>query len=457
MEPERNLIWLIPSVATSLALLIRYEIGAAMLVVLMMMPQSLLPTRVFGVTGFNAINLPALVLIGCALFQPQRPAGHDRRLRNAFWIAALLLTVSVIRSAMDFGALARIESYALASASTPAAYLRDYILKPVQVLLVLWLVARTVQTERLQRYLLMACVAGLAAGCLIVMASSGMLEMFAQGIVPDIKNDKELQAAFGTYANSLQLKLCIMLIVAGTLFIWGAKTPGRIILGLSVPVLLLALWTCHSRASLLSFVAGAAVFVALQRSTQVRWATGILCGFLFLLSLIVVPSFREKAEEVLTVGPWWALYAEREDIWDPLRHDVKNHFLVGNGRHAMMRSPRYDEINQHEGGGGIDHPHNAFLELQLDTGIVGVFAVFWLFWRAVIAMRRRLHGLGPGQTSVSAAAGLCALAAYAASGLSGQSAYPQHDTVILHLLLFFGCIPPRAQTPLFTPVGQGVS
>jgi len=454
MDPDRNLIWLVPSVATCLALLIRYEIGAGMLVVLMMMPQSLLPTRLFGVTGFNAINLPALVLIGCALFQTQRAAGYDKRLHSAFWITAAVMAVAVIRSALDFDALARIESHSLASASTGAAYVRDYLLKPIQVLLVLWLVARTFQSEERQRYLLLGCVVGFSVGCLVIMINSGMLNMFAQGIVPDVKSDRELQEAFGTYANSLQLKLGFLLIVSATLFIWGTQAAGRIVLALCAPVLLLTLWSCHSRASLLSFVAGAAVFVALQRSHSVRWVVGGLCAAIFLMSLIAVPSYRAKAIDVVTVGPWWALYAEREDIWDPLRHDVKRHFLLGNGRHAMMRSPRYDEINLHEGGGGIDHPHNAFLEFQLDAGIVGVGAAFWLVWRAVAAMRRRLYGVA-GQTAVSAAAGLCALAVFAASALSGQSLYPQHDTVVLFLLLFLGCMPPRVPPPLFTPASAG--
>ncbi len=436
---DSTLIWLIPSGATCLALLVRYPVGVGMLLVMMVLPSSLKPSQIFGITGFNAINGPFLVMLACTLLRTPRAARYDRKLVVAFWIVMSLLTLAVVRSALDFGALAPWSSAAFPSAATPFSYVRGFLLKPVQYVITVWIAARCFQNENAQRVLLYYVMIGFSLGCLAVLLSPAMLDRFLSGTLPNLKHDIAIQNAFGSYPNTAQLHICLILFLALCFRTWGTASRERVAAVSCILILGVSLLTCHSRASLASFACATVVFMGIQRPGSVRVVSGFVLVAMLGLSLLFVPAFRQKAKQALAHGPWTALSVERVGIWKPLLEDLTSHALVGRGRHGMMRSPKYDRINRKEGARAIDHPHNAYLEAHLDAGILGLGAVLYLVWLAVRQMWGRVK-LGPHQASISAAAGLCAVGAFCASAFAGQTFYPGGDNLILMIFLFLGTI-----------------
>lgn len=441
---DSNLIWLVFSFLTCLLLLMRYEVGVTMFLMLLAMPSSLLPTRILGITGLNAFNPPFLVMVACLLLHRPPSAHHNRRLTAAFWLVMAVYALAVLRSALDFETLVQSGTLALSGGATLPAYLRDFVLKPVQYVVALVVAARCFQTERAQRTVLFWILVGYAGGCLLIMVRTGILGQFLQGVVPDIKSDRELTKAFGTHPNDAQVKMCVVLFLAILLLQQGLRGARRFVTVLSMAVLGLSLVACASRATIVSWAAGSVMLVFLQPSRFRRATLMGVCTGLLALGIAFVPAYRQKALEVLSVGPWRALYAEREDIWDPLRGAVKSHFLFGNGRHAMMRSPRYDEIKRHEGGSGvepgkgIDHPHNAYIEIALDAGAVGLASLLGML---VIASRQawgRWKQVGRASGSLASGAALCGLAIFCVSALSGQTFYPNSTNMTLWLVIFLG-------------------
>lgn len=441
---DSNLIWLVFSFLTCLLLLMRYEVGVTMFLILLVTPASLLPTHVLGIRGLNAFNPPFLVMVACLLLHRPPSAHHNRRLIAAFWLVMAVYALAVLRSALDFETLVQSGTTALSGGATLPAYLRDYFLKPVQYVVTLIIAARCFQTERAQRTVLLWILVGYAAACLAVMVRAGILWQFLAGVLPDIKSAEGLIRTFGGHPNDVQVKMSLIIFVGILLLQQGLRPSLRFVVVLSLAVLGLSLVACASRATIVSWAVGSVMLVFLQPSPR-RRATlmGVCTGFLA-LGIAFVPAYRQKALEVLSVGPWRALYAEREDIWDPLRGAVKSHFLFGNGRHAMMRSPRYDEIKRHEGGSGvepgkgIDHPHNAYIEITLDAGAVGLASVLGVLVIAGRQALKRWKQGGRGSGSLASGAALCGLAIFCASAFSGQTFYPLGANVLLWLLIFLG-------------------
>jgi O-antigen ligase len=441
---EISLVWLLFSCLTCLLLLVRYRIGVTMLLILLVVPAPLLPTRILGITGLNAFNPPFLVMVACLLLHRLPSAHYDRRLTAAFWLVMALYAVAVLRSALDFETLVQSGSAALSGGASLPAYLRDYFLKPVQYVVTLVIAARCFQTERAQRAVLFWILVAYAAGCLAAMVRADILWQFLEGVVPNIKSTGGLIHTFGAHPNDVQVKMCVLICLAILLLQQGLRASLRFVVVLSMAVLGLSLLACASRATLVSFAAGSAMFIFLQPSRFRRVALIGVCTALLALGIALVPAYRQKALNVLSVGPWSALYAEREDIWDPLHGDLKSHFVFGNGRHAMMRSPRYDWIKYHEGGSqvqpgeGIDHPHNAYLEIALDTGAVGLASVLGLLLIAARQALQRWKQGGCGSGSVASGAALCGLPIFCASALSGQTFYPTAPNMTLWLVIFLG-------------------
>ena len=442
--------WMAASAATCAALLLRFPVGLRWLLVIMMMPDSVMPTQLAGITGLNAFNPPFLILVLHVLTNGLPPARYPRPLRLAFWLVVGVFLVAILRSVADFGALVQSETGALTDGDSLVAYVRDYLVKPAQYLFALVVAARYLSTEAEQRSVLLQVSAAYSISCLVVMLESGLLHKVASGSMPNIKEDPVLAVAFGGHPNSVFMHMAAMLFAAAVLAGWGLRGRGRTLAAGCVPVLGLSILVCGSRAAMLALLGGASVIVLTRGSLKTRVLIGSACGGAVLLGIAMIPSIREKAAEVVSVGPWRALYAEREDIWDYLRGDVKSRPLLGNGRHAIARSPQYDEIKRRERA--IDHPHNAYLEITLDSGVIGLALVLNLLARVVQQLRSRLKRSAGGAAPVSAIVGLCVLAAFCVAGLSGQTFYPRGYNLILWLVLLMGtrevAAPVQARAPL---------
>ena len=432
--------WILYSVCTCVALITRFSLGLRLLLVLMIMPTSITPAQMLGITGLNAFNPAFLVMVLHVLMVGLPPARHTRKLSLAFWLLIAVLLISVLRSVVDFDTLVRAETGALTEGDNLFAYVRDYLIKPAQYLFVILVASRYLYREHDQRRLLFSMSAAYTVACLIIMFQSGLMAELFTGSIPNIKNDDLRSTVFGGHPNTVVIQLSCMLFITLVLFCWGTYGLRRGFLAACVPILALCILICGSRASMLSLSAGAAIIALTSGTLKMRLIIGGSCIGAVLVGIALVPSIRDKAIDVVTQGPWRALYEEREDIWDFLRDDLNDNLAFGSGRHTIARATDYDEITRREGP--IDHPHNAYFEIILDSGLIGLTVVLWLFW--VIA--RRLHGRimhANGQTPVAAVIGLCVLAAFCVAGLTGQTVYPRGYNTIIWLILALGTANPQ--------------
>ena len=118
-----------------------------------------------------------------------------------------------------------------------------------------------------------------------------------------------------------------------------------------------------------------------------------------------------------------------DKVWPPVLEAISGNLIFGYGRLGILRSDAFDAIKEamHE---PPDHPHNAYLELLLDTGIVGfipVMALFGTIFYVAFTLARDQRDV------VYQAVGCAALAAVIALGfmsVSGQSLFPKEASQV---------------------------
>jgi len=124
----------------------------------------------------------------------------------------------------------------------------------------------------------------------------------------------------------------------------------------------------------------------------------------------------------------YEITAGRTVIWPYVIERIGQAPFVGYGRQAMQRTG-LSRFLLEELGEGFPHPHNMFLELLLDNGIIGVLLVF-PFYGLVLArgfslFRDRTDSLCVATGGVACAIVLSLLAA----GIGSQTFYPREGAV----------------------------
>ena len=118
----------------------------------------------------------------------------------------------------------------------------------------------------------------------------------------------------------------------------------------------------------------------------------------------------------------------RAFAWPFVIEKIEENRIVGYGKEAMRRTGLTDYLME-EFGEGFPHPHNAYLELLLDTGYVG-FAIVVPFFLLVLYRAFSLFRDSRSPVFVSIGGITCALVlALLVAGMGSQSFYPREGSV----------------------------
>jgi O-antigen ligase len=192
---------------------------------------------------------------------------------------------------------------------------------------------------------------------------------------------------------------------------------------------LIALVLLQSRTALLVFILGCVIMLFfLGRKKELIF----LSSLLFLFSLYYLPEFLMKTLQTgLESGDLNEVFTGRiDDIWMPLLSEWFNDtklFLFGTGRFAMMSSAVY-RIGIIEQTG---HPHNAFIQVFLDNGII-------LFLGFVLLLIKLLKSAWLNIRKINSDIGwalLVSIICYLVSCFSGRSFYPTDENTFLFAII----------------------
>lgn len=363
-----------------------FRIGVALLVLLLPISRSaMFPHAMFGVTGLNPFNLLLVGTLGSWLLHTLFQGGMQRFMpRPLFWLYILPI---VAAAAIGMGHVGEIRHmlyvHRLVEFYTPTGYLIEMLAKPMTMVLVaLLLGAAAAESKRPEGFLIPALVSIWVMGAMVVVfvAQTG-LSLRALGS----EGARETLSALGLHANDLGRLYVIA--YAMLLFAWASARGAllRLVLLASMALVVVALVLTFSRGAYIGFVVVNALFLLWRVSLRTALFLVVLAGG----ALLLMP---EAVWERLGTGSGRGLNAVSagrvEGIWVPLLPDVMNNPIFGNGLGSIL----WSKANIFDGSTrvvGVTHPHNAYLQVLLDMGIVGlvlVGAYFCHVWKGFRAL-----------------------------------------------------------------------
>jgi O-antigen ligase len=207
--------------------------------------------------------------------------------------------------------------------------------------------------------------------------------------------DQPLRALFGGEVTSMSILRLNRSAVAFACFVWPAAlllvNDGRPRTAFALAVAAtLAIFLSESQSAQLGLLVGALVFpLALWRE---RIARGLVALLPVLAALVMVPAaqvlrwFDVSLAAVLPLS-----FRQRIEIWDFTARRVGENLWFGHGLDASRNIANGGEVSAFQAAGNPIlplHPHNAFLQLWLELGLVGVALMVAGLTAAVLAVGR---------------------------------------------------------------------
>jgi O-antigen ligase len=171
----------------------------------------------------------------------------------------------------------------------------------------------------------------------------------------------------------------------------------------------------------------------------VRWRRFLLLIPAVMLAVcLFLPAVRDRMLQGLVGGvngaqadATFVMTSGRNVAWAHVIPYIEKSPILGYGRQAMVREGIYEQImiDADDPGEAFPHPHNAYLELLLDDGLVGFFLMMPIYLVALVESLRLLRDQSdPLFGAVGGVAGALILGLLFAS-IGSQSFYPKESSV----------------------------
>ena len=422
-----------------------FRVGVILMIAIMPISQSLLfPHAMFGITGLNPLNLLLATTLASLMMRAVGDGTWKHFLPRSVFV--LYMPPLVMGAALGMFHVEEIPSaffdLDLIVFTTPAAYVRDLLLKPLTfvcyALLVAAAVERSEKPERFVKPMIVACfVMGIVA--ITFVATSGVSLSALAGTYA-----RQFFSQIGMHANDLGRLYATA--YALLLFVWD-RTESRSLqftLVIAMGLVAIALVLTFSRGAFFGFIIVNLIFLV----TRLQPRRLILAALLLPVAIVLAPGALwsrltvgvDQGANELTAG-------RTNEIWAPLLPEIFKSPIWGDGLGSILWSDAMLEGRLPL----VAHPHNAFLEAYLDMGVIGLLMLlaFWIYcwrWFRRLAREPRLTPEMQGYFA-GAAAGIIA---FLAAGFAGSSLAPVPAQVFMWLAvgMMFGVRRKLSQPPV---------
>lgn len=406
--------------------------------------MSMISDRLFGMPGLSIINILCVNLVMIFALHVNysvRFSTTFKRLSILFWI---VISGSVIYSAI------RMDDFrVLFPEATIYQHLRGDLIRPFIVwlgfIMIIYIVKTNEDFKRIFRYLLISII---VISMIILIANA---YYFSQG--HDYMAVRVLVGDFiGIHANDYGVMFTLTIPV-----ILGAVLSGKdkFLKTIAMIGACLAVLFSYSRACYVATLLSLVLFSTLKVKRYII----ILIPLIILAPWITPDSVKERTQYGFTknlgghyhgtTGDY--ISAGRFSMWARLFSefiDNEKQVLMGNGRYSIYRT-KARKLGIIRPG----HPHNAYLEVLFDTGILGmiVFALFYGYlFRSLLREYRRLKN---SEYEKLYFGGLVMFASYLILCIAGRSLFPEirffYFWLILGLLFAISKITSSAERGIF--------
>ena len=424
-----------------------------LLVVIIQHPD--MPKSIFGIPGFNLWNVLFLnVVLSWLSARKKNRLKWDMpsKINTLFFIYALVILLAVFRLFMDQSGIKELAdatpSLNFMEISTVKIF-SEYIINCFKWTTLAFIIFEGAKTEDRVKFGLWIVVLVYILFSIQVIKSMGLGSLKISGDALQYKAFKVLSSNVGFHRVNLSMMLsggfwmvfCMKEYVSSkkfyfliipmclTIFVAQALTGGRMgyvtwaILGF-----LLCIFKWRKYFLLIPFVIMGIGIIA--PSAIDRLTTGLVSND---------DEFSEEAStdfEVQEIDTA-AMTSGRVLVWPMVVDAIYDRPIIGYGRLAMTNTTgiTLEMINQYGEGELFPHPHNAYLELLLETGLLGSIPIFYLYYLFLkysfslfIDNRKSVYIVVGGAT-------FSILVSLLVAGFGSQSFYPREGSIPMWCLL----------------------
>lgn len=347
-----------------------------------------MPKTIGGISGLNPWNM-LLVVTFFHWFTQRRAAGHkwDLPRRPTLLLVGYVLCIVIgyIRAAIDIDSFAR-GSMTLSSSDgrtmrmnyTIGGLLIDELVNPLRYMVPALLFYDGARSRQRIRW-------GLAA----ILIMGAWYAFFVDKTMPigvltgqldPTQSRKRLQRELGLHANDMAFVLIFIFygMVAAWPIMKTALAKAGCLLGSLMTFLGIAL--CQSRGGFIGFTVVGIALTAIRKPKLL-----LVLPFIFAAIPLALPGIVDRmtmgmdAQEVDPNSTEDFTAGRLTHLWPPTLEWIAKSPLWGYGRYIMLRDPALFRRILFTEGAVPSHPHNAYLEVSLDYGLIALFIVLMIF------------------------------------------------------------------------------
>ena len=423
-----------------------------MLPLLAVLERPDMPRTMLGIGGVNPFNI-MLGYVLVAWFVQRRRDGSswqvDPKITRIFLVYMLIIAVSTIRAFADLGSLNGAYAYIGRSQISQTEFIIEAFINTGKWLIPGLLIAVGANSKERVR---LAIVGILLTGALL------SLQVIAK-MMPALIGGQDLaDRALRVLDRDLGYhRVDLAAITASMAWAFLAARPAfdraiapAVTLG-GFLLCTLAMAATGGRAGMLSWIMCALILGFLKWRKIL-----VLVPVVALLAVAVVPGLRDRvfegfgedgsSEEQLqrraSMGAIdesgrdrYAITSGRVVVWPMVIDQANKSPIFGVGREGMQRTGIVARLRDELNITTFGHPHNAYLQLYLDTGLVGIVVVGWFFW---LLLRRSLKVFAdpPDKTTFMVATmSLSFLIINLTASLGSQSFYPKQGATLFWIVI----------------------
>jgi O-antigen ligase len=395
------------------------------------------PSGALGIQGLNPWNILLLITILSYLLQKNQDASiwdMDVGVTILLFFYIGIIVISVFRALFDIPTLLYYES----PYTTSASIINEYLVNCIKFLIPAYLVFTGARTEFRRKLVLWAIIGSHLYIAFIVI----------KGIPVSAVGDEKALTLIGLkilQKNFSWSKVNTAMLLAGGAwailftmpYLIGKKAryTSPIAIGLFI-LTSFALALTGGRMGYATWILLALLF------SLMRWKKGLILIPLFAVTVLsILPSVGDRflqgvatENTDITIENSYKMTSGRNEVWPVVINRISQSPLIGYGALSMTRTGAQAEVaailNTPQGERGFPHPHNSYLWLLLDTGIIGAVPIL-LFWVIVLYRSKKLCGVAGSESDAIGITSLTLSLAFLIAGLGSQNFYPTHGAIAM--------------------------
>lgn len=431
-----------------------YRALCYMLPLLAVLERPDMPRQMLGIPGFNPFNILLGIIMVAWFVQKRNDGSHwtaSKAATRLFIAYMIVISVSIIRAYLDIDAIAY--SQVLAGREevvTKSAFIMDNVINSAKWMIPGLLISVGAKTEERVR---LAAIGLLLTGALL------SLQVISKMLPGLIGADDLASRALRVLDRDLgyhRVNLAAITASAAWAFlaakpILKTKLRGVISVG-GFGLCTLAMIATGGRMGMLAWIAAALVFGFL------RWRKLlVVVPIVTILAVMVIPGLQDRvlqgfgddddrnAEQMQRRAAMGAIDEEGRDrysitsgrivVWPMVFEKAMEKPFFGHGQIAMQRTGIVSRLRDELNITSFGHPHNAYLQLFIDTGLVGVIIVGLFYWRLFRNSVRAFRAPKSETQYVIASIVIAFFVVNLAASLGSQSFYPKQGATLFWIAI----------------------